>query len=140
METKTRRRLLQGLTVALPAAWTHPIVEFVILPAHAQTSGLRCSAAAACYATFDVELETNLSFNWPGGGGAHTLDIHDGWDCGGEVLRTTRVVLAEGPAVAADLAGPCPDGQVLEEISVSAVAGVPPLPEGCSFYWCVIIN
>lgn len=140
MPTNTRRRLLQGLTVMLPAAWTRPVVESVILPAHAQTSGPRCSAAAACYSTFIAGLEENRSFNWPGGGGAQTLEIHDGFDCSGEVLRTTQVVFAESLAAAEELAGNCPSGQVMQEVPVSSAAGVPPLPDGCSFYWCEIIN
>lgn len=49
MQKKTRRSLLPGLTVMLPAA-TRPAVESVILPARAQTSGPHCSAALACYA------------------------------------------------------------------------------------------
>lgn len=45
MQKKTRRSLLPGLTVMLPAA-TRPAVESVILPARAP----HCSAALACYA------------------------------------------------------------------------------------------
>lgn len=38
MTSRTRRNLLKGLTVSAPAAWTTPLVQSIILPAHAQTS------------------------------------------------------------------------------------------------------
>ncbi len=36
---KSRRTFLQGLAIAAPAAWTRPLVESVVLPAHATTTG-----------------------------------------------------------------------------------------------------
>lgn len=38
MTQKTRRRALKGLAITVPAAWTAPIVNSVILPVHAQMS------------------------------------------------------------------------------------------------------
>jgi len=38
MNNETRRSLLKGLALTLPVAWTRPVVESVVLPAHAQAS------------------------------------------------------------------------------------------------------
>jgi len=38
VKDETRRKLLKGLAVTLPAAWTRPVVKTVLLPAHAQRS------------------------------------------------------------------------------------------------------
>ena len=38
MPEKGRRKLLKGISVTLPAVWLTPVVESVILPAHAGTS------------------------------------------------------------------------------------------------------
>lgn len=62
MQKKTRRRLPQGLTVMMPAA-TCPVVESVILPARARTSGPHCSAALACEALQHEETGGNQSFS-----------------------------------------------------------------------------
>lgn len=39
MARSTRRKLLKGIAFSLPAAWVAPVVQTVVLPAHAQTSG-----------------------------------------------------------------------------------------------------
>jgi hypothetical protein len=39
MSRSSRRKLLKGIALSLPAAWSAPVVQSVILPAHAQTSG-----------------------------------------------------------------------------------------------------
>jgi len=38
MNKKHRRRAIKGLMLSLPAVWTKPIVNSIVLPAHAQTS------------------------------------------------------------------------------------------------------
>ncbi len=38
MNKKTRRNLIKGLAVAAPVVWVKPVVDSVVLPAHAQTS------------------------------------------------------------------------------------------------------
>lgn len=47
MAEKSRRKLLKGLGISIPTVWAAPIIEAVLLPAHAQTSqifGLTCRA------------------------------------------------------------------------------------------------
>jgi hypothetical protein len=39
MSRSSRRNLLKGIALSFPAAWSAPVVQSVILPAHAQTSG-----------------------------------------------------------------------------------------------------
>jgi hypothetical protein len=39
MNKKSRRNILKGLAVTTPAVWASPVVESVVLPSHAQTSG-----------------------------------------------------------------------------------------------------
>lgn len=46
MTRQSRRRVLKGLAVTLPATWATPMVKSVLLPAHAQTSGI-CGIYAA---------------------------------------------------------------------------------------------
>ena len=49
MTQKTRRKVLKGLAVTIPAAWTTPVVESVILPAHAGGSFIpECSDDGDC--------------------------------------------------------------------------------------------
>ena len=48
MKQKSRRKVLKGLAVTLPATWVTPIVEGVILPAHAQTSAICDNADSLC--------------------------------------------------------------------------------------------
>lgn len=38
MTQESRRRIIKGLAITLPATWATPVVESVILPAHAGTS------------------------------------------------------------------------------------------------------
>ncbi len=46
MNKKTRRNVLKGLAVTLPATWAKPVVNSVVLPAHGGTT-LTCPAG--CY-------------------------------------------------------------------------------------------
>jgi hypothetical protein len=43
MSRISRRKTIKGLTFAIPALWTAPVVQSVLLPAHAQTSGIEPS-------------------------------------------------------------------------------------------------
>ena len=38
MVGKSRRKLIKGLGISIPTAWATPIIEAVLLPAHAQSS------------------------------------------------------------------------------------------------------
>ena len=38
MTQESRRKVLKGLAVTIPAAWTTPVVESIVTPAHAGTS------------------------------------------------------------------------------------------------------
>jgi len=55
VKDETRRKLLKGLAVTLPAAWTRPVVESVVLPAHAQ--------ATACGDATFIRVESPASSN-----------------------------------------------------------------------------
>lgn len=134
MTQKSRRVLLKGLAATLPAAWSRPIVESVVLPAHAQTSvPAGCSADAGCYSY--AFAESGFSFNWPGGGGAHTLDIIDGRSCDDSPVDTTAVVLAASQAEAESLATCNGAGEALIQVATE-----PPAPDGCDFFVCTVIN
>ena len=39
MAEKSRRKLIKGLGISIPTVWAAPIIEAVVLPAHAQTTG-----------------------------------------------------------------------------------------------------
>ncbi len=75
MNDASRRRLLRGITVAVPAAWTAPRIESVLLPAHAQTTTLTSPPAPAVCS-------------------AQTLQAEDRTGSGGSIEATaTRVIL-----------------------------------------------
>lgn len=134
MTQKSRRILLKGLAVTLPAAWSRPIVESVVLPAHAQTSEPEgCSADSGCY-SYDFGGST-FSFNWPGGGGAQTLDIIDGGSCDDGPVDSNAVVLAASQAEAESLATCDGAGEGLFQVATE-----PPAPDGCNFFVCMEIN
>lgn len=44
---KQRRILLKGIGLSVPAIWATPVVQSVVLPAHAQTSAAESSSAAS---------------------------------------------------------------------------------------------
>ena len=48
MNMQPRRNILKGLAVGVPVIWTKPIVDFVLLPAHAQSSGFSCGPFQFC--------------------------------------------------------------------------------------------
>ena len=125
MNQKSRRRILKGLAITLPVVWTKPVVEFVVLPAHAQTTG-PCSAPEGCY---DVPTLT-LSIDWPGGTGPQTASLFNGSGCTGQSSGDTEFVLARDANEAVALL-PCANAvnDVVEFPS-------PDLPDGCSFWTC----
>lgn len=131
MSQESRRKLLKGLAVTLPAAWTTPMVESIVLPAHAQTSPGGCRPSIRCFA-FEVG-EGDLSFEWPGGlGPEEEVDLFEGPECDGSEAgpsATTHLVVAESLEAAQD-ALPCDSGEVVE------IETVPALDSGCSFYRC----
>jgi hypothetical protein len=94
MTKKTRRNVLKGLAVTLPGAWTAPIVDSVILPAHAATTGGAGDAGDAggtdalsappnCYVGL-VTRDGQFSVMWPGGSGLmDPVPYWRGPDCDG---------------------------------------------------------
>ena len=69
MTQESRRKVLKGIAVTLPATWITPVVESVILPAHAGGSPGECSAAASCYEGIDLVCCGIFYVGWPGGSG-----------------------------------------------------------------------
>lgn len=125
MTQKSRRRVLGGLGLALPAAWINPVVETVVLPVHAQTSG--CGAPEGCYA-FGAQ-----SFSWPGGMGPFEVPLFgSNNDCDGEPTFLVLIVVAANVAEAAEAfqGFDCP-GAAFELPPVT-----PAPPAGCSFFSC----
>lgn len=59
MTKEHRRKILKGLAVTLPAAWSAPLVKSVVLPAHAQTS--QCEAPPGCYTIGAGNNESSFS-------------------------------------------------------------------------------
>ena len=86
-----RRRLITGSAVAMgaaafaPAAWKKPVVDKLIVPAHAQGS-----VGAGLYVFPIADGEDNIldqgSFVWPGGTGPETVELYVGTSASGEVL------------------------------------------------------
>lgn len=130
MSQEPRRRLLKGLAVTLPAAWSAPVVESIILPAHAQTSPAGCGAPEGCYrGTGDAE---GLSIFWPGGAGPDTATVFESPNCSGDVLGMGDAVVAESPEAAAEALGCTGENQELLENPTD-----PPPGDGCIFYSCI---
>jgi hypothetical protein len=57
MNKNSRRKVLKALAVGAPAVWAKPAVNSVVLPAHAETSGL-CQTVAGdgYYHIVDIEI------------------------------------------------------------------------------------
>lgn len=125
MTEKSRRRLLQGLAITLPAAWTRPVVESVVLPAHAQASPGACSAEEGCYVRLGVG-----SFFWPGGAGPETVDAFaESSNCEGDPTDSVVILVASDGDEASER---CPEGTSPDPFETD-----PPAPEGCSFFECL---
>lgn len=119
MQKNVRRRFIKGVAIALPAAWARPVVETVVLPAHAQTSP-PCSADADCYTVGDN------SFLWPGGTGPFFVSVYTNTTCDGSSIEVETVVassLEEATALLDSSATPT----MLPESD-------PPPPDGCFFF------
>ncbi len=146
---KERRRALRTILAggvlasgseALPRTWTRPIVESVVLPVHAQTTGeddepeedngpivTDCAAPTGCYSI----REAGLYFNWDGEGGLLVNDEVTQYDaCEGEPTGYVyaRLVLAPDDASAFTL---CDNPDNTVDLSVDEVS----LP--CRFWECV---
>jgi len=90
--SSTRRRMLAGSVAAgaalplLPAHWTHPVVDTVLLPAHAQTSGEQVPVTARFVAQCDSDAPDDqfYTIEFPGGvatpGGSFELIYHGDTD------------------------------------------------------------
>ena len=131
--SENRRKLLKSIATgsgaviagrSLPESWSRPVVDSVLLPSHAQTSGV-CSVSQGCYWS-ETEL---LAVSWQGGSGpAEDIALIGNPDCDpGEVdqniVTLTSVVAATSSAAAAVALG-CDDLIEFPEIS------------GCSLYAC----
>ena len=126
MDNKTRRRLLKGLAVGMPTVWTKPMVDSVVLPTHAGTSG--CTLAANCYDTAPGFMQ------WPGGRGPYNVGFREG-SCSGSVNGNLIVVIAASMAEAIELLGQqC--GQTVPDTFPSQVS----LPGDCEFWYCNVFG
>ena len=134
--SESRRKLLKsiaagsGVIVAgksLPESWSRPVVDSVLLPVHALTSGntleqAGCSAPAGCYG---MEL-LEAFISWPGGAGPVELSTtYNGSDCTDPSLIGVTIVLASSLLEAADL---------LMQPSYYVTLVSPYLGGGCGFY------
>jgi len=124
---ENRRKLLVSMGITLPAAWSRPVVEAIVLPAHAQST--TCILAEDCY-NFLYENDTLTgSFFWPGGTGPFIITgvSLPGCTTQGNPIGTGAAVAASNLQEAMALL-PC--GSSLQELTM-----VPPL-SGCRFFVC----
>ncbi len=145
---KERRRTLRTILAggvlasgseALPRTWTKPIVESIVLPVHAQTTGednepeedngpivADCNVPAGCY----TQDGSGLYFNWSGGLVNDDVVVHNGGCSGGASgMVYARLVLAPDDSSAEVLCG----NQLVNIFNLADVAGV---PSPCQFYDC----
>ena len=122
----TRRKILKGSALALgaaavtPATWKKPIVDKLIVPAHAQAS---IAAGVYSHPVDNPDGDDILvSWNWPGGTGPTPVSIFRGSTGSGDLVAAdvTLVVAASFP------------GGNFEEDELDIVN--PALPEGLFFY------
>ena len=131
-----RRKVLKNLS--LGTVWSTPLVQSVVIPAHATTTdgagdpGLGtttptpttppCSAPMGCYEGLD------FAFFWPGGSGANLLDaFSEGANCITSPDFSVNVAVAASVSEAAILLN-------TSELTVSSIFTAPSLPGACSFY------
>jgi hypothetical protein len=126
MPQYSRRKLLKGLAVTLPAVWSRPVVESVVLPAHAATTEVGCSALRNCYA-FLIGGDP-ASIDWPGGTGPTTVALFMGRGCQGGGGQSRTVVVAANQQEAATLLS-CGGAEELTELREAS--------PGCSFFACL---
>lgn len=139
MSQESRRTLLKGLALTLPAAWTTPVVQSVVLPAHAQTSPAssetspECSASPGCYVvSAGSEPE---SFSWPGGAGPEVVDVFANADCDDSGSSSPALVVVADSLEAAQSQLTCDSGFEVVEVPTE-----PSPAEGCSFFACVVVE
>jgi hypothetical protein len=127
MDKKDRRKALKALAVGAPAVWAKPVVDSVVLPAHAQTS-----FPAGCYQVSYVEgvIDGVLSIYWEGGIGASqsTTFTYSLSKCAGTGVDYVAgsVVVAESEQDALDSGIGCIEG----------VYSSPDLPGNLLFFLC----
>ena len=129
MAGKSRRKLIKGLGISVPTVWAAPVIEALVLPVHAQTTG-ECSVSEDC---FESDTNQELFFDWPGGTAADDVVFRRG-GCSGSTRLIGPVVLAHDPDEAADLFS-----ELLQEdiptIQVLLLLASPEGAGGCNFYW-----
>ena len=74
MTKKSRRKALKGLAISVPAVWAKPVLDSVVLPAHASTT---CDPSG-CFAETDI---TGNSYSVVGGELIHYIGTET---CSGE--------------------------------------------------------
>jgi hypothetical protein len=120
MNKKSRRNVLKGLAVGVPATWAKPVVDSVVLPAHANVS---CGVGQECF----PRLSGRQSFDWPGGQGPHDVTFYKSTGCGTDPWEITYlVVLAESQEIASNLL----------KCTATSLPIDTPLTEGCQFWEC----
>lgn len=115
----TRRKILKGSALALgaatvaPATWRKPIVDKLIVPAHAQAS-----IAAGVYSQNGDGL---ISWNWPGGAGPTEVQVFEGTSASGTLhIESATLIVAAADSTQAGF---------------TEVDGVTPaLPGGLAFF------
>lgn len=130
MTINHRRRLLKVVSGTLPAAWFAPVVQSIVLPAHAQSSPIDCSASADCYHV----VGQGVSFLWPGGTGPETVPLFSGDACEGDPVVMALVVVAAN-ADDAEEALQC-GGEIFEATPGTDPAATP----GCNFFSCTLLD
>ena len=120
---KSKRRLLKSLAIGgviLPTQWSKPVVNNVVLPAHAQTS-----IPAGCY-----EIIDGFSLFWPGGVGPEdSVNFFADSSCQNFV----------GPSLFIIVAASTEEAEAILPCDTIFIQGIPSpgLPPGLSFFTCV---
>ena len=113
-----KRNLLKVITVAgaTGAVWQKPVVDAVMLPAHAETSGCSLASGTDCFRVIAGNDFGSSRINWPGGAGPHFDVTYEYWDepiqsCSGDPsdTYTSDFVIASNRFDAARLLGNMPN-------------------------------
>ena len=108
----SRRKLLNGLAITIPAVWIKPTVKSVVLPAHANTSlAITCVASPAAGSTvpIDQEIDVIVSIS-PNPGPGQFLSIQ-GFCDGQEVFSDSGPIGINGQFVSVGTLEFCEVGQ-----------------------------
>ena len=115
----SRRYLLKCLGISIPTVWATPIIEALVLPAYAATTG-ECSVPTNC---FQSAANPEIFFEWPGGTGlAEDVAFYTA-SCSGEFRGFASVVLAHN----------IEEAEFLLEANAALLLSLPGF-EPCSFY------